>query len=183
MLPNQEHISQNGVLNIKKLRIFFPFKVGDFFFHKNKLGVYIVREYFVFYIYFSHFGEISHPPKTTRLLNQRKARNLNFLPKSNFWHIAQIRQSLLGGLQCKRKRRQNRKEEEKMIMMIMMMTMMTKRSKRQRKEKKEPTGRKRVHALRCIRERRNRSFVRSLARVIPDARPCVARGSICCLRG
>jgi hypothetical protein len=74
-------------------------------------------------------------------------------------------------------------KKKKKKKMIMMMTMMTNRSKRQRKEKKEPTGRKRVHALRCIRERRNRSFVRSLARVIPDARPCVARGSICCLLG
>jgi len=85
---------------------------------------------------------------------------------------SQIWQSLLGVQTVKEKEdKTGKKKKKKKKKMMMVMD----RSKRQQKEKKErkkeePTGRKRVHALRCIEEeRRNRSFVPSLARVIAIA--------------
>jgi hypothetical protein len=60
------------------------------------------------------------------------------------------------GPKSKRKRRQNRKEEEEED------GQKQKTTERNERKKEEPTGRKRVHALRCIEERRNRSFARSL---------------------
>jgi len=68
--------------------------------------------------------------------------------------LAKFGKSLLGVHRVKEKQDKTGKKKKKMVMM-------TDRSKRQRKERKkeEPTGRKRVHALRCIEERRNRSLV------------------------
>ncbi len=84
--------------------------------------------------------------------------------------LAKFGKSLLGVHRVKEKEDKTGKKKKKMVMM-------TDRSKRQRKERKkeEPTGRKRVHALRCIEERRNRSLVwlRMRARPSPADRSVV----------